>query len=434
MEIYSHPAISDIINTQNNNVCFDCGFPKPKWASINNGIFLCLKCAGIHRNFGVRFSIIRSIQLESWDDKQIQFLKLGGNLNFKHFLIEYNINSNSSDNNLKYKSKCAEYYRKYLRSLVEKEINPNYIEENIPKPSLQEGLEIIDNSNNDSINNDKIIQSGQYKEEKEETFFGFVGNFFKKASKKVVDAGKDVGKKIENLNIPEKVAQTGNNAFDIVKKGGSLFINTTSDIAKKGGNLIVGAATEVKEKGGNLIQKIGVKAEAGFNVIKDTTKSIIVGKNEETKGKKNENQNDINMNSNKNNNVNNIVNENNNQEKNKDENNNEQEKKENNNIEEKKEDENNKIQEKKEEENKNNEEKKEEENNELSENNKEDKKEEQNKNNQDKNEEENNNIKDKNEDKNNNIKEKNEDENNNIQEKKDDENNNKQEKKEEENN
>ena len=432
MEIFSHPAISDIINTQNNNVCFDCGFPKPKWASINNGIFLCLKCAGVHRNFGVRFSIIRSIQLESWDDKQIQFLKLGGNLNFKHFLNEYNINSNSNDNNLKYKSKCAEYYRKYLRSLVEKEINPNYIEENIPKPSLQEGLEIIDNSNNDLINNDKIIQSGQYKEEKEETFFGFVGNFFKKASKKVVDAGKDVGKKIENLNIPEKVAQTGNNAFDIVKKGGSIFINTTSDIAKKGGNLIVGAATEVKEKGGNLIQKIGVKAEAGFNVIKDTTKSIIVGKNEETKGKKNENQNDINMNNNKNNDVNNIVNENNNQEKNKDENNNEQEKKENNNILEKKEeenkDENNKIQEKKEDENKNNEEKKEEENNhnennELNENNKDDKKEEQNNNNQDKNEEENNNIK-----------EKNEDENNNKQEKKDDENNNKQEKKEEENN
>ena len=421
MEIFSHPAISDIINTQNNNVCFDCGFPKPKWASINNGIFLCLKCAGVHRNFGVRFSIIRSIQLESWDDKQIQFLKLGGNLNFKHFLNEYNINSNSNDNNLKYKSKCAEYYRKYLRSLVEKEINPNYIEENIPKPSLQEGLEIIDNSNNDLINNDKIIQSGQYKEEKEETFFGFVGNFFKKASKKVVDAGKDVGKKIENLNIPEKVAQTGNNAFDIVKKGGSLFINTTSDIAKKGGNLIVGAATEFKEKGGNLIQKIGVKAEAGFNVIKDTTKSIIVGKNEETKGKKNENQNDINMNSNKNNDVNNIINENNNQEKNKDVNNNILEKKEEENK-----DENNKIQEKKENENKNNEEKKEEENNhnennKLNENNKDDKKEEQN-NNQDKNEEENNNIK-----------EKNEDENNNKQEKKDDENNNKQEKKEEEN-
>ena len=421
MEIFSHPAISDIINTQNNNVCFDCGFPKPKWASINNGIFLCLKCAGVHRNFGVRFSIIRSIQLESWDDKQIQFLKLGGNLNFKHFLNEYNINSNSNDNNLKYKSKCAEYYRKYLRSLVEKEINPNYIEENIPKPSLQEGLEIIDNSNNDLINNDKIIQSGQYKEEKEETFFGFVGNFFKKASKKVVDAGKDVGKKIENLNIPEKVAQTGNNAFDIVKKGGSLFINTTSDIAKKGGNLIVGAATEVKEKGGNLIQKIGVKAEAGFNVIKDTTKSIIVGKNEETKGKKNENQNDININSNKNNDINNIVNENNNQEKNKDVNNNILEKKEEENK-----DENNKIQEKKENENKNNEEKKEEENNhnennKLNENNKDDKKEEQN-NNQDKNEEENNNIK-----------EKNEDENNNKQEKKDDENNNKQEKKEEEN-
>ena len=338
MEIYSHPAISDIINTQNNSVCFDCGFPKPKWASINNGIFLCLKCAGIHRNFGVRFSIIRSIQLENWDDKQIQFLKLGGNLNFKHFLSEYNINTNSSDNNLKYKSKCAEYYRKYLRSLVEKEINPNYIEENIQKPSLQEGIEIIEDSNNDmSINKDKIIESGQYKEEKEETFFGFVGSFFKKASKKVVDAGKDVGKKIEDLNITEKVVQTGNNAFDIVKKGGSIFINTTSDIAKKGGNLIVGAATEVKEKGGNLIQKIGVKAEAGFNAIKDTTKSIIVGKNDETKDKKNDIKNGDNNSNNNKKDENKIINDNNNlQDKKEEEINNIQKENENNNIQEKK--------------------------------------------------------------------------------------------------
>jgi len=425
MEIYSHPAISDIINTQNNSVCFDCGFPKPKWASINNGIFLCLKCAGIHRNFGVRFSIIRSIQLENWDDKQIQFLKLGGNLNFKHFLSEYNINSNSNDNNLKYKSKCAEYYRKYLRSLVEKEINPNYIEENIQKPSLQEGIEIIDNSNNDIItNNDKIIESGQYKEEKEETFFGFVGNFFKKASKKVVDAGKDVGKKIEDLNITEKVVQTGNNAFDIVKKGGSIFINTTSDIAKKGGNLIVGAATEVKEKGGNLFQKIGVKAEAGFNAIKDTTKSIIIRKNEKTNDKKNDIKNVDNMNNNKKN----------------DENKNKEEK--NNNVQEKKEDEkkeDDKKEDDKKEDEKKDDDKKEDEKKEDEK--KEDEKKDDEKKEDEKKEDENNNIQEKKDEENNNIEEKNnkilekneeekkEDENNNISEKKvEDENKNTEEK------
>ena len=322
MEIYSHPAISDIINMENNSVCFDCGTLKPKWASINNGIFLCLKCAGIHKNFGVRFSIIRSLQHDNWDDKQIQFLKLGGNLNYKNFLNEYNIPSNTNNNDLKYKSKCSEYYRKYLRSLVEKEINPNYIEEKIEKPSLQEGIEIINDLNNNNImtnniTNDEVIQSGQYKEEKEETFFGFVGNFFKKATKTVVDTGVGVGKKIEDLKIKEKVVQTGSNAIDIVKKGGTIFVNTTSDIAKKGGNLIIGAAQEVKDKGGNLIQKIGVKAEAGFNIIKDTTKSIIEGKNEETKENKNSEKkenNDIN-NINKNdinNNVSKVNEENNN--------------------------------------------------------------------------------------------------------------------------
>jgi len=45
MEIYSHPDIPEILTIEGNSNCCDCNAEKPKWASLNNGVFLCLKCA-----------------------------------------------------------------------------------------------------------------------------------------------------------------------------------------------------------------------------------------------------------------------------------------------------------------------------------------------------------------------------------------------------
>ena len=91
MEQYADPSIQEILSIEGNNQCFDCGADNPKWASMNNGIFLCLKCAGVHRSFGLQISIIRSLQIDTWTSKQILFLSKGGNNKFKEFLSEYKI-------------------------------------------------------------------------------------------------------------------------------------------------------------------------------------------------------------------------------------------------------------------------------------------------------------------------------------------------------
>ena len=164
-ETYAHPALNEIISQEGNSLCFDCGTENPKWASINNGILLCLKCAGIHRGFGLQISTIRSLQVDSWTEKQVKYLSQGGNLRFKNFLAEYNIEPSSSIE-LKYKSKATEYYRNILRKEVEKIFDEKFEENIISKPDLNTGIQILEIKQNEKeINNQFYIGSDNQKQE-----------------------------------------------------------------------------------------------------------------------------------------------------------------------------------------------------------------------------------------------------------------------------
>lgn len=41
-----------MLRDEDNKYCCDCDAKSPRWASWNLGIFLCIRCAGIHRNLG----------------------------------------------------------------------------------------------------------------------------------------------------------------------------------------------------------------------------------------------------------------------------------------------------------------------------------------------------------------------------------------------
>ena len=41
--------LGSMLKDEDNKYCVDCDSKGPRWASWNLGIFLCIRCAGIHR-------------------------------------------------------------------------------------------------------------------------------------------------------------------------------------------------------------------------------------------------------------------------------------------------------------------------------------------------------------------------------------------------
>lgn len=92
-----------LMDMPGNQVCSDCTERQPRWASLivpppgapagslPIGAFCCLECSGSHRRLGVHISFVRSINLDSWKEKEVQAMENGGNVKV-NAIFEANLN------------------------------------------------------------------------------------------------------------------------------------------------------------------------------------------------------------------------------------------------------------------------------------------------------------------------------------------------------
>jgi hypothetical protein len=120
-----------LLRSPDNTLCFDCTEPNPSWASVNHGILICTACVSLHRGLGSQVSLVRSVKLDMWTERQLALIDRGGNDALNAFFVRYNLNSETIDT--KYTSRAAVWYRKKLEAEVAGE------EGGLPELSYSEG-------------------------------------------------------------------------------------------------------------------------------------------------------------------------------------------------------------------------------------------------------------------------------------------------------
>ncbi|KAF2123865.1 ArfGap-domain-containing protein [Dothidotthia symphoricarpi CBS 119687] len=73
-------TLKNLVKLEGNKTCSDCKRNKhPRWASWNLGVFICIRCSGIHRGMGTHISRVKSVDLDTWTDEQLQSVLRWGN-------------------------------------------------------------------------------------------------------------------------------------------------------------------------------------------------------------------------------------------------------------------------------------------------------------------------------------------------------------------
>ncbi|KAL1716138.1 putative GTPase activating protein for Arf-domain-containing protein [Schizophyllum commune] len=71
--------LRELVKRPENKVCADCKRNDPRWASWNVGVFLCIRCSGIHRAMGTHISKVKSVDLDIWTPEQMASIQKWGN-------------------------------------------------------------------------------------------------------------------------------------------------------------------------------------------------------------------------------------------------------------------------------------------------------------------------------------------------------------------
>ncbi|GJN92319.1 hypothetical protein Rhopal_005349-T1 [Rhodotorula paludigena] len=75
-----------LLKEPGNDQCADCKARNPRWASWDQGVFLCVQCASMHRKLGSHITKVKSVTLDTWTKEQVDNMRRLGNVKVNSLL------------------------------------------------------------------------------------------------------------------------------------------------------------------------------------------------------------------------------------------------------------------------------------------------------------------------------------------------------------
>eukprot|EP00347_Sterkiella_histriomuscorum_P014979 403358776 len=262
-------TISDLVFKQllsypENKQCFDCGQQNPTWASASNGIFLCSQCAPLHRALGIYYSSVRSLTIDTWGDKALKMMTLGGNKNLYEFFKKYDLAGDSVE--YRYKTKAADFYRQRLRSIVDGQV---FDDEEL---SYNEGRELIQ----EKPLADQLLNQDNQDEEEGMGLSDMIPNpseLLEKAKMgtiKAVDTGLWMLNSVSSM-INQKIEETG------VRQQVGNFVHSAADKTMQIGSQLKDRGSErlhQAEETYPVVATVSEKSKQAMGIVSDVSTSI----------------------------------------------------------------------------------------------------------------------------------------------------------------
>ncbi|XP_054655561.1 stromal membrane-associated protein 1-like isoform X2 [Dunckerocampus dactyliophorus] len=215
-----HQAIlSKLLREDGNKYCADCEakgdcasvphvMAGPRWASWNLGVFMCIRCAGIHRNLGVHISRVKSVNLDQWTSEQIQSIVDMGNSRAKQ-LYEAHLPENFS------RPQTDQAVEVFIRDKYERK--KYYDKEALP--TALKSAEDAPHSNSPSSKADRSKQQKEHEKKKDD-----------KKKEKDLEKGDRQNMKSESRASPKKSKEAAVDLLGLDAPDGSGKVNDELDI------------------------------------------------------------------------------------------------------------------------------------------------------------------------------------------------------------
>ncbi len=90
-------ALALVWSMPGHDTCVECAAKRPKWASVNMGVLLCLNCSGVHRQLGTHISKVHSLTLDQPRPAWLRRLLKVGNVRSNDFWLANHANASRLD-------------------------------------------------------------------------------------------------------------------------------------------------------------------------------------------------------------------------------------------------------------------------------------------------------------------------------------------------